>query len=576
MLNGKTILSTRKRINSENRKEAELQANDASEKSHRFFLAYVFLLSYVLVIVSSTTDLQLLLENQGIVLPVLNINVSLVGFYIISPILVTLLHVNLLLHTSITYSSLKYLSFIYSKKVPNIKVKNNILDIAILGKNPSIDNLYQLLANVLYIYSSPIVLSIILFRFSDYQSTPIFILHVLMIIIDFIFIIIFGRLQQKANTETGHRLNSVGLPFGDNIVIKYLIYLFFSLLLIKIIICWDVFIRDWRNSLSKDIIYHYYNDTDDDGSINDLYGLLPIIKIDRTTRISNEDDSNYFSSPNLKKDTSSLHFFINKGMSIDLRNRSLRYAALPMQNLARAWFTNSKLQGANLLLSQLQGVVLSNTQLQGSNLSGSNLDGAYIFNSNLTDTNLSKTTIRGAIFDDSDLTFTSFEESNLTSSVFSGNTFISTILIRTDFSSSFFSENNYSNVLLTENEITIYDIKFNKKPFIIKKINEKDINHILKEISSSKEVFLQVLSAEAKSDPNKFIIRDNNKANYKIMNNICKKGKNFNNKVALDYILGKIILIDYEQSKNLFIYLKKHEQCKNLITYLEENDLNPL
>ncbi|EGS6115484.1 hypothetical protein I9E67_004625, partial [Salmonella enterica] len=122
MLNGKTVLSKRNRLNSENKKEAEIQANDSSEKTHRFFLAYVFLLSYVLVIVSSTTDLQLLLEDKGIVLPILNVNVSLVGFYVIAPILITAVHINLLLHSSITYSSLKYLSLIYSKKVPNIKV----------------------------------------------------------------------------------------------------------------------------------------------------------------------------------------------------------------------------------------------------------------------------------------------------------------------------------------------------------------------------------------------------------------------------------------------------------------------
>ncbi|HFO1949813.1 TPA: pentapeptide repeat-containing protein [Klebsiella pneumoniae] len=576
MLNGKTVLSKRNRLNSENKKEAEIQANDSSEKTHRFFLAYVFLLSYVLVIVSSTTDLQLLLEDKGIVLPILNVNVSLVGFYVIAPILITAVHINLLLHSSITYSSLKYLSLIYSKKVPNIKVKNNILDIAILGKDSSIKRLYQALANILYIYSSPIVLSIILFRFSDYQSTPIFCLHILMIMIDFIFIIYFGRLQQKTNTETGHCNNPIGFPFGDNKAIKCLIYLFFSLLIIKIVVCWDVFIRDWRDSVSKDIIYHYYNVTDDDGSIDDLYGFLPIIKIDRTTKLSKEEDSNYFGSLNLKKDTSSLHSFINRGMSIDLRNRSLRYAALPMQNLARAWFTNSDLQGANLLLSQLQGVVLNQTQLQGSNLSGSNLDGAYVFNANLTDANLRGATIRGAIFDDSNLTFTNLEESDLTSSVFTGNTLISTILVKADLSSSFLANNYYTHSLMPEGEIAIFDIDFNREPFILNVISEKDINYHLKEISSSKELFLQIVHAEDKRDPRKLVIRDSNRANYKIMTKLCKNTNKLNNLVALDYIFGKLTLIDYEQSKNLFNYLKKHDECKNAIIYLEENDLAPI
>ncbi|EEK0504979.1 pentapeptide repeat-containing protein, partial [Salmonella enterica subsp. enterica serovar Enteritidis] len=233
---------------------------------------------------------------------------------------------------------------------------------------------------------------------------------------------------------------------------------------------------------------------------------------DRTTKLSKEEDSSYFGSLNLKKDTSSLHSFINRGMSIDLRNRSLRYAALPMQNLARAWFTNSDLQGANLLLSQLQGVVLNQTQLQGSNLSGSNLDGAYVFNANLTDANLRGATIRGAIFNDSNLTFTNFEESDLTSSVFTGNTLVSTILVKADLSSSFLANNYYTHSLMPEGEIAIFDIDFNREPFILNVISEKDINYLLKEISSSKELFLQIVHSEDKRDPRKLVIRDSNRA----------------------------------------------------------------
>lgn len=105
---------------------------------------------------------------------------------------------------------------------------------------------------------------------------------------------------------------------------------------------------------------------------------------------------------------------------------------------------------------------------------------------------------------------------------------------------------------MPEGEIAIFDIDFNREPFILNVISEKDINYHLKEISSSKELFLQIVHAEDKRDPRKLVIRDSNRANYKIMTKLCKNTNKLNNLVALDYIFGKLTLIDYEQSK---IYL---------------------
>ncbi|WP_262265177.1 pentapeptide repeat-containing protein, partial [Pectobacterium polaris] len=426
------------------KKEVENQVYESSEKNHRFFLVYIFLLTYVLIIVSSTTDLQLLLEERGIILPLINIHVSLVGFYIIAPLLILFIHVNLILHASITCRKLINLNGIYNSLVPDIKIKNNILDIAILSNNSFHSKTYKALANILYIYAAPIVLSVTFFRFSDYQSTTIFSLHLAILSIDLACIIVFSKSFNKKFSSvrnSNERPSSIFLPFGYNRMLDYLVHAFIIFIIIKAVVCWDVFIRDWGDSFSKNIIYHYYNDTDDDGSINDFYGLLPIIKIDRTTQIAKSEDSKFFGTNTLMKDSSSLHNFITRGMSVDLRNRSLRYAALPMQNLPRVWLTNSELQGANLLFSQLQGVVLSNTKLQGANLSGSTLDGAYIFNSNLINTNLSHTKIRGATISDSNFSFANLNHSDMSFSAFAGNLLYLTNFIGANLNSSFLAEN---------------------------------------------------------------------------------------------------------------------------------------
>ncbi len=71
-------------------------ANSASEKVAALHIAFLALCAYVLVIVFSTTDMDLLI-GKGIKLPVVDVEVPIVGFYAVVPYLLVLFHFNLLL-----------------------------------------------------------------------------------------------------------------------------------------------------------------------------------------------------------------------------------------------------------------------------------------------------------------------------------------------------------------------------------------------------------------------------------------------------------------------------------------------
>jgi hypothetical protein len=71
-------------------------ANRASERVAGVHLAFMAVCVYVLAIVFGTTDLDLLL-GKGVRLPVVNVDVPLVGFYAFAPFIVVLVHFNLLL-----------------------------------------------------------------------------------------------------------------------------------------------------------------------------------------------------------------------------------------------------------------------------------------------------------------------------------------------------------------------------------------------------------------------------------------------------------------------------------------------
>jgi hypothetical protein len=71
-------------------------ANTASEKVAALHIVFLAICAYVLVIVFGTTDVDLLI-GKGVKLPVVDVEVPIVGFYAMAPYLLVLVHFNLLL-----------------------------------------------------------------------------------------------------------------------------------------------------------------------------------------------------------------------------------------------------------------------------------------------------------------------------------------------------------------------------------------------------------------------------------------------------------------------------------------------
>ena len=71
-------------------------ANKASEKVAALHIAFLAVFTYIVVIAFSTTDMDLLI-GKGIKLPVVAVDVFIVGFYATAPYLLVLIHFNLLL-----------------------------------------------------------------------------------------------------------------------------------------------------------------------------------------------------------------------------------------------------------------------------------------------------------------------------------------------------------------------------------------------------------------------------------------------------------------------------------------------
>jgi hypothetical protein len=72
-------------------------ADEAARLAQNIYLSFLLLGTYIAVIIGSTTDVQLL-KISPVTLPLLNVQLPIVGFYVVVPWLLLLFYFNLLLH----------------------------------------------------------------------------------------------------------------------------------------------------------------------------------------------------------------------------------------------------------------------------------------------------------------------------------------------------------------------------------------------------------------------------------------------------------------------------------------------
>jgi uncharacterized protein YjbI with pentapeptide repeats len=100
-------------------------------------------------------------------------------------------------------------------------------------------------------------------------------------------------------------------------------------------------------------------------------------------------------------------------ISRSFRGRDLRSAVLLATDLRKANFRYAQLQGASLVLAQLQGAWLDMAQLQGARLLGAELQGASLYNAQLQGASLEAAQLQGASLEEAQLQGASLDRAQL-------------------------------------------------------------------------------------------------------------------------------------------------------------------
>lgn len=390
MINSLNASSSGKRTHEKQVKRDDLAklVHDSSEKNRQYLFLFLGLLTYVLVMVFSTTDLQLLLPAQSIKLPLIDATLPLIGFYQIAPLFVVGIHFNLLHNLSNHhYKLMRWRNSFDTTQVPRTHITAFIFDNAILGSGGKFEKSVRMANDFLCLYFAPITLALLLLRFTDYQNAGLTLWHFLVLMVDVLMVAMlhkdFQQNEQAAKQNTNLLLHPQRLA-------KYIFPVLGGLVVLA-----QTSLTFWMAGASSESFVRYFPRVQE--SIEKIFGsqkdrFLPTINI----------------SPNEKYDVDLvIENRSLRGMNAQyirikkLTGTRLELANLSGANMQNAILGNAQLQGAYLNYADLQNVRSSDAtteevRLQGAHLNGAQLRNAYLPGIRMQGVELSNANMQGA------------------------------------------------------------------------------------------------------------------------------------------------------------------------------------
>ena len=407
----------------------KMSGNPTSEKSERklgvSMLVTLTFSAYVLLAVLSTTDMMLLREG-AIALPVIQVGVPIVAFYIIAPLLILLLHFNLLakliLYAREIYDSNSSTQAprgaqgLFCKALivlSSLEPKRLILEM----KNENFTGVFIRLIFLIIFGTIPLfVLLIIQARFLPYQDEEFTFYHQFLITFDLFFQLVFMRNFYKFITAK-KKLLLVPLLIEDIINFKRMIRTI-RVVLVGLVFIVSPLLFAWTVALVPDSSIEETISSIEETIKFDLRRSIPgcffkdwwkeyaysctiieSIKGERFINIQNETITLREPPPEIV------------GAIIKIDNKS--HPEVHCDHVGKLDLAGRRLFYANFSGSKFKCVNMEGVQLNGSILVGANLSTANLVNANLTKADLSYSILSNADLSRATLITTIFDEANL-------------------------------------------------------------------------------------------------------------------------------------------------------------------
>ena len=444
----------------EDRAKSLLDAsNDAAKLVRSVHLTFMLVMAYVGIVIASTTDIQLL-KISPVTLPLLNVKLPILEFYVLTPWLLLVLHYNMLLQCYLLAQKLHLFNAALSQCDPEVadnmrgRLFGFSLSQVIVGQHHS--SLMRFFLNSIIVFSIVIVPLVLLawaqIRFIPYHSEAITWSHRAVILLDCVLLWIIWPMiilpEAKLKRWLAQNLLWLKSLFGkakftvkkqDKISLqgkgqRSLLISSITLLFIS----WVVAVHPDSTSLGekKDQFYltELLFDLPGKPFRQDLYirGKI-LVKGDPSAKIEvalkGDQEAEKFSAlkevVGLSLHDRDLRFATFEKCvmpKVILSNSALQGAKITDSFLMGANFRDADLSGANLIRSRLLGSEMDHVNLSGaqmvladvqySDLKGANLQGAILVNATLSHSDLSGSDLQGAYLNAANMRQVDFREAN--------------------------------------------------------------------------------------------------------------------------------------------------------------------
>jgi uncharacterized protein YjbI with pentapeptide repeats len=415
---------------------------NSSEKNRNFFIAYLGLLIYAQAIIFSTTDLQLLVSTDGLKLPLIDLNVPLVGFYVVVPIFIIALHFNFLQNLeSHHYKLMQWQAAHMGGQVPRKFIYPFLFDYAILEQGSQFQRLVKIANSLLCYNLAPITLGLLLIRFSDRQEWLTSLWHYLFFLFDSILVWQFRRAILHNELTTTKSQSPTKLKFNLKSFFKSTLNISLRWLLIALVSAEmmltfaiggtsdNFFEKNIQPKLQPFTRMNVFESEEawvqilSQAISNPIEWFLPRIYIDPNETVWHINRSELENLARLAGYKDWLIYFQEQDLGFRPETTNLKFLSIQGQRLPRANFIGAKMQGADLSLvrikdgfligANLHGANLTSVNMEKAGLSGINLQNAELRNANLSFAYLDSATLLGANLASAKLTGANFNHANL-------------------------------------------------------------------------------------------------------------------------------------------------------------------
>lgn len=374
---------------------------DSSEKNRHYFIGWVLFAVYVLVTVAGTTDVQLLVPETGISLPVLGIQMPLFSFYLAIPILILAIHFNLLQNLDNHALKLNQWQEAWDGAPPAAAVHAFLFDYAALGRDRPFAPLVRVANDILCYWLGPLLLATILIRFSDYQSPLYTTFHFAIFALDTALVVFAFR----ARPTFGRR------PPRWRRVLRASIFAaaataVAALTALPLFLIWSLYFGHPTADLVMSRLFTWWQRPEFFGEL-----LVPRIFVDPHAMIASVDGQIELRAKVDGKPVDA--WWHEQGRGLSLVGRNLNYASLAGTNLRKADFSNARMRRTDLSGAALQQARFAGVNLEGADLASAKLQAANFYEANLHRAMLEDTRLDGAIFRRADLSAAGLGKANL-------------------------------------------------------------------------------------------------------------------------------------------------------------------